>query len=66
MKLTPKQIARAVPFMAAEERSTKAARSSIVAKRKANNDKRSKAGHGLRPKVADNDPMEKDSESNWP
>ncbi len=65
MKLTPKQIARAVPFMQAE-RSTKTARSSVVAKRRANNDKRSKAGHGLNARVADNDPMQKDSESNWP
>ena len=65
MKLTPKQIARAVPFMEAE-RSAKTGRSSVVSKRRANNDRRSKAGHGLNARVADNDPMEKDSESNWP
>lgn len=57
-RLTPKDIARAVPV----ER----AYSSVVAKRKANNDRSGKRSYGLRNKVTDNDPMEKDSESNWP
>ncbi|MGH9588299.1 MAG: hypothetical protein ACRD3F_15220 [Acidobacteriaceae bacterium] len=39
-------------------------RSSVVAKRAANN--KGKRGHGLTNRVTDNDPMEKDSESNWP
>lgn len=38
---------------------------SVVDKRKANNaPKKRKPGHDFR--VADNDPMQKDSESNWP
>jgi hypothetical protein len=36
----------------------------VVDKRKANNQKKRKPGHDYR--VADNDPMAKDSESNWP
>jgi hypothetical protein len=56
--ITPRQLARAVPVM-------QAMRSSVVAKRRANNDRKSK-GRGLKAQVADNDPMAKDSESNWP
>ena len=39
-------------------------RSSVVAKRAANN--KGKVGRGLVNRVTDNDPMQKDSESNWP
>jgi hypothetical protein len=39
---------------------------SVVEKRKANNDRSGKRSFGLQNKVADNDPMQKDSESNYP
>ena len=55
---SPQQVARSVPVVTAM-------RSSVVAKRNANND-RKKKGAGLGYKVTDNDPMQKDSESNWP
>ena len=58
-RLTPRQVARAVPFEAAE-------RSSIVAKRAANNNRKGKSARGLAAKVSDSDPMANDSESNWP
>jgi len=58
-RITPKQVARAVPY---EE----AMRSSVVAKRAANNNRKSKRGHGLNFKVADNDPMAKESDANYP
>ncbi len=56
---TPQQVARSVPVV-------DAMRSSVVAKRRANNDRKGKKGRGLDARVADNDPMAKDSESNWP
>ncbi len=58
-RLTPTQIERSVPII-------EAMRSSVVAKRKANNDRKAKGGRGLSSKVADNDPMAKDSETNYP
>ena len=57
--LKPRQLARDVPAI-------EAMRSSVVPKRRANNDAKKKVGRGLRFKVSDNDPMDKDSESNWP
>ena len=57
--LKPRQLARDAPVV-------EAMRSSVVSKRKANNDRKGKKGRGLDAKVADNDPMAKDSESNWP
>lgn len=39
-------------------------RSSVVAKRRANDS--GKGRHGLKNPVTDNDPMQKDSESNYP
>ena len=56
---TPKQVAQSVPVV-------QAMRSSVVAKRAANNDRKAKKGRGLNFRVSDNDPMAKDSESNWP
>ena len=57
--LRPRQVARDVPIV-------EVMRSSVVAKRKANNAPKGKGGRGLKFKVSDNDPMDKDSESNWP
>ena len=57
--LKPRQVARDVPVI-------EAMRSSVVAKRKANNERKGKSARGLKFRVSDNDPMDKDSESNWP
>lgn len=43
-----------------------APRSSVVEKRRANNGKPKRPSSGYRAPVTDNDPMEKDSESNYP
>ncbi len=58
-RLTPKQVATDVPVI-------QAMRSSVVSKRAKNNAPKSKGDHGLKFRVSDNDPMAKDSESNWP
>jgi len=39
---------------------------SVVEKRRVNNDKSGKRGHGLENRVADNDPMEKSPRGNYP
>ncbi|MDE2105365.1 MAG: hypothetical protein KGL39_49520 [Patescibacteria group bacterium] len=57
MKITPRQLAKAMPIIKAESR--------VVAKRKANNAPK-KRGTGFNSRVTDNDPMAKDGESNWP
>ncbi len=58
-RLSPKQVAKDVPVI-------EAMRSSVVSKRAKNNAPKGKGGRGLKFSVADNDPMAKDSESNWP
>ena len=58
-RITPKQVAQAVPI-------ERALRSSVVDKRKANNAHTKKRGTGFKAGVSDNDPMQKDSESNYP
>ena len=54
--VAPKQLARALPISRAL---------SVVEKRKANNAKKP-TNKGYRNRVTDNDPMQKDSESNYP
>ena len=58
-RISSKQVAKEVPII-------EAMRSSVVSKRARNNAPKGKGGRGLQFRVADNDPMAKDSESNWP
>ena len=58
-RITPKQVAKDVPVI-------EAMRSSVVSKRAKNNAPKHKGDRGLQFRVADNDPMAKDSQTNYP
>ena len=58
-RISPASLARAIPI-------ERAMRSQVVAKRRANNAPKKSLAAGLKAPVTDNDPMAKDSESNWP